>query len=234
VSAHKSRTLSLRNIGLIVAVGGVALLAFGNTLPWGSAGPLNRYGAFDSYADGLWALLCGLALVAVLWRGGTGQSRTRTAQLLPAILGIGTFLLAFVGFRAVQAWVDSLAGLGHEDGRLEPGVYLSLLGGALAAAGGVVYSWVTVREVPVLPQEPGSDVAFARELVLRLLLVVAFTVGGGAAGIALALQVASGLGSGLVLMMLALIGAGAGAAIGDRLWKLFFASPDPGRRVGTR
>src|SRR2546422_8422953 len=101
----------LQTLGLLIAIAGVAVLTIGNTLPWGSAGPLNRYGAFDSYADGLWALLCGLALVAVLWRGGTAQSRTRTAQLLPAILGIGTFLLAFVGFRAVQGWVDSLAGL---------------------------------------------------------------------------------------------------------------------------
>ena len=229
-----SRSQRLQRIGLIVAVAGVAILAIGNTLPWGSAGELNRYGAFDSYADGLWAFLCGLALIGVLLRGGTARSRTRTVQLLPALLGIGTLLLAFVGFRAVQGWVDSLTALGHQDGKLEPGVYVSLLGGALAAAGGILYSWVTVREMPVLPTVAETDVDFARDLVLRLLLVVAFTVGGGAAGVVLALQIAAGLGSGLILMMLALIGAGAGAAVGDRVWKAFFGQPAPSGRVGSR
>jgi len=234
VERPTSRSQSLQRIGLIVAVAGVAVLAIGNTLPWGSAGELNRYGAFDSNADGLWAFLCGLALIGVLLRGGTARSRTRTVQLLPALLGIGTLLLAFVGFRAVQAWVGSLAALGHQDGKLEPGVYLSLLGGALAAAGGILYSWVTVREMPVLPTVAETDVDFARDLVLRLLLVVAFTVGGGAAGVVLALQIAAGLGSGLILMMLALIGAGAGAAVGDRVWKAFFGPPAPSGRVGSR
>jgi hypothetical protein len=228
------RLQSLQTIGLIVAIAGVAVLAIGNTLPWGSAGELNRYGAYDSYADGLWAFLCGLALVAVVVRGGTAGSRIRTVQLLPALLGIGTLLLALVGFRAVQGWVDSLAALGHEDGKVEPGAYVSLLGGALAAAGGTLYSWVTVREVAVAPSAMEADADFARQLLVRLLLVIAFTIGGGAAGVLIALRIASGLGSGLVLMMLALIGAAAGAAIGDRIWKAFFAPPEPPGRVSSR
>jgi len=224
----------LQTLGLLIAIAGVAVLTIGNTLPWGSAGPLNRYGAFDAYADGLWAFLCGLVLVAVLLRGGSRHSRTRTIQLLPALLGVGTSLLAFVGFRAVQGWVDSLTALGHGDGTLEPGVYLSLLGGLAAAAGGVLYSWVTVREVPVLPGERAADAAFARELAIRLVLAIVLTIAGGAAGVILALQFSSGLGSGLVLMMFALIGGGVGAAVADRVWRSIFGSPAPRGRVGSR
>ena len=221
----------MHKLARIVALIGLGILVVGAALPWGIAGPGDTYGAFDHFGDGFLALVCGVSLVALLFGGGARDSRTRTVQLLPAILGVGTFLLALAGFRSVEAWIHGLEDMGQRP-TFETGIYLSLLGGGVEALAGLTSSAITVRSVSVWRDEGAEDRAFARDFFGRLLVGVVLVIGGAVGGALLGLQLTGRLPNSFLMLLLALIGGTIGAYIANRLWER--RHPDRGEMVGHR
>jgi hypothetical protein len=229
VERLRGRGDSLHSLARIVALIGLAILVVGAALPWGNAGPGDTYGAFDHFGDGFLSLVCGVSLVALLFGGGARDSRTRTVQLLPAILGVATFLLALAGFRSVEAWIHGLERMGQRP-TFETGIYLTLVGGAVEALAGLVSSVVTVRSVAVWRNEGAEDRAFARDFFGRLLVGGVLVIGGAVGGSLLGLQVPGRLPNSFLMLLLALIGGTIGAYIANRLWER--GHPDRATIVG--
>ena len=227
----RGRADSVHNLARIVGLIGLGILVVGAVLPWGNAGPGDTYGAFDHFGDGFLSLVCGVSLVALLFGGGARESRTRTVQLLPAILGVGTFLLTLAGYRSVEAWVHGLEGIGQRP-TFETGIYLSLVGGAVEALAGFTSTVITVRSVSVWRDDGAEDRAFARDLFGRLLVGAVLVIGGAVGGALLGLQLPGRLPNSFLMLLLALIGGTIGAYIANRLWERRY--PDRGDIVGHR
>ncbi|MGH2467143.1 MAG: hypothetical protein ACRDGL_05385 [Candidatus Limnocylindrales bacterium] len=204
-----------RPVGVLGLLGG-ALVLVGTLAPWvtGQApdGTVVTVNGFTGAGDGSMALLFAVLLVLALASAAIAGSRTRIAQLLPAVLGIGSGLYMAVAVRGLPQTLEGLRNLGVEP-VVQAGFWIEVAGAAVTALAGLAATLLIVRRNPVR-REAAADVdALDRTFVARLFTRLGGAIVGTALGVWLAVQTFGSTGSPFVPAS-ALVGllAGLGAA----------------------
>lgn len=125
---------------------GLTVQLAGLPFEWGRVeldGQIRTYSATTGASDGITALVLTLILLIVASLRDVASTRTRTIQIVPAVLGALVLLVVFDGFRAVDLAIVSP--IEAYRGHFEPGMWLALAGAFLTAAGGAAVSGMLVR-----------------------------------------------------------------------------------------
>ena len=138
------------------AFAGFGLVAIGTFLPWQTmtypvGAPIVINGVAGAAAPGLQVLLFASGTAVLAGLRAVADTKTRTVQVMPGILGVVAFL------DAVRAYWDVAPASVWDPSRtsrdvVEIGMWLTLLGGLAAAVGGVTTSIAVARDNPLRPE----------------------------------------------------------------------------------
>jgi hypothetical protein len=141
--------------GTWVAIVGAIVTGIGTLLPWAHAaqefGLPDRAGLVSANAQLLLALSAAGALLAYLAPRAAGYGAAAGAGFVVIVLGLRDLANAQASLAAVEALGD--AALDEPVGAIGPGIYVTILGGALVFIGGLV----ATRDALLRKPRPGLD-----------------------------------------------------------------------------
>ena len=127
---------------MLALVGG-GLVALGSFLPWITAtaaflGTISRNG-IDGGGDGIWTIVIGVIVVIGVVGGLSSPGAVGAARAAAVVGGIAAVVVGFLDMSDVQGRVNTIAnGSSGAIASVGMGIYVVMLGGALAVVGGLV------------------------------------------------------------------------------------------------